>query len=141
MFDQSFAYFSRVGILNSCNGFRLGWETTLLPLEEQMIDGLDEYDTLNDLEVGNYVQRHYIEKEGLRIDYLSKDEEEDTKEDISRMNLHKDPPRSDDAPASSSSIFDNLLAITFTHPAVSPRITLEGLTGLQTPESRVDPAD
>ena len=39
-----------------------------------MIVGPDEYDTLNDLEVGNNVQKYYIEKEGLQIDYLSEDE-------------------------------------------------------------------
>ena len=74
VFDQSFARFSRVGILNSCSGFRLGWETALLPLEEKMIASPDEYNTLNDLEVGNNVQKYYIEKEGLQIDYLSEDE-------------------------------------------------------------------
>ena len=59
-----------------------------------MIASPDEYDILNDLEVGNYVQRHYIEKEGLRNDYLLEDEEEeeeveveDTEEGISQLNL------------------------------------------------------
>ena len=42
-----------------------------------MVTDPDEYDSLNELEVGNYIQRHYIEKEGLRIDFLSEDEEED----------------------------------------------------------------
>ena len=111
-----------------------------------MIAGPEEYDVLNDLEVGNYVQRHYIEKEGLRIDYLSEDEEEkveveDTEEGISQLNLQEDPPRPYDAPASSSGTFDDLVTITFPCPAASPGITLEGLTGLQTPESRVDPAN
>ena len=38
-----------------------------------MVANPDEYDSLNELEVGNYIQRHYIEKEGLQIDFLSKD--------------------------------------------------------------------
>ena len=71
VFDQSFEQFSRVRISNSYSGFRLGWETALLPPEERIVAGPDEYDTLNNLEVENYVQRYYIEKEGLRIDYLS----------------------------------------------------------------------
>ena len=75
-FDQSFTHLSRIGILNNCNGFRLGWETTLLPPEDRMIAVPDEYDALNELVVGNYIQRHYIEKEGIRIEFLSEDEEE-----------------------------------------------------------------
>ena len=71
VYDQLFARFSRVGILNSCSSFRLGWEIALLPLEECMIAGPNEYDALNDLEASNYVRRHYIEKQGLRIDFLS----------------------------------------------------------------------
>jgi len=42
-----------------------------------MIADPDEYDSLNELEVGNYIKRHYIEKEGLRIDFLSEGEEDD----------------------------------------------------------------
>ena len=76
VFDQCFERFSRVGILNSCSGFRFGWETALLPPEDRIVAGPDEYDILNDLEVGNYIQRYYIEKEGLRIDYLSEEEGE-----------------------------------------------------------------
>ena len=41
-----------------------------------MIIDPDEYDSLNGLKVGNYIQRHYIENEDLQIDFLSKDEEE-----------------------------------------------------------------
>ena len=105
-----------------------------------------ECDTLNDMEVGNYVQRYQIEKEGLRIDYLSEDEEEqfeveNTEEGISQLNLREDPPRFDDAPASSSSTFDDLVNINFIHLATSPGITLEGLVGLQTLKSRVDLVD
>ena len=119
---------------------------SLLPLEERMIAGTYEYDALNDLEVGNYVQRHYIEKVGLRIDFLSEGEEkehetEDIVEDISQLKLHGDPPQADDIPASSSGTFDDLVSINFSHLVASPRITLEGLVGLQTPESRIDPLD
>ena len=41
-----------------------------------MITNPDEYYSLNGLEVGNYIQRHYIKKEGIRIDFLSEDKEE-----------------------------------------------------------------
>lgn len=60
-----------------------------------MIIDPDEYDSLNGLEVGNYIQRHYIEKEGLRIDFLSEDEEEgheieEVEEDVPQLELHED---------------------------------------------------
>ena len=146
VFDQSFEQFSSVGILNSCNGFRLGWDTTLLPPEERVVAGPDEYDILNDVEVGNYVQRYYIEKEGLRIDYLSEDEgeeveAEDTEGGVLRLSSQQDPPRCDDAPVSSSDTMDDTLSINFAHPVVSPGITLEGVAGLQTVESRIDLID
>ena len=62
-----------------------------------MVADPDEYDSLNELEVGNYVQRHYIEKEGLRIDFLSEDEEEDqgveeVEVDVPQRKLCKDLP-------------------------------------------------
>ena len=146
VYDQSFARFSRIGIINSCSGFRLGWEMALLPPEERVIADPDEYDSLNELEVGNYIQRHYIEKEGLRIDFLSEDEEEDHEvEDVemddSQLELCKDPPQVADAPASSSGTFDDLVSLNFSQPAASPGITLEGLAGLQTPESGINPLD
>ena len=111
-----------------------------------MITDPDEYDSLNELEVGNYIQRHYIEKEGLQIDFLSEDEEEDheVKEvdvDVPQLELHKDPPQVDDAHASSSGNFDDLMSLDFSQAVVSPGITLKGLAGLQTPESGINPLD
>ena len=106
----------------------------------------DEYDSLNELEVGNYIQRHYIEKEGLWIDFLSEDEEEDqeveeVEVDVPQLELWQDPPQVADAPASSSGTFDDLMSLNFSQPAASPGITLEGLAGLQTPESGINPLD
>ena len=49
----------------------------LCPLEEQVVSDSDAYDLLNNVEVGNYDQHYYIEKEGLCIKYVSEDEEED----------------------------------------------------------------
>ena len=91
----------------------------------------------------NYIQRHYIEKDGLQIDFLSEGEEdehetEDIAEDISQLKLHGDPPQAKDIPASSYGTFDDLVSIDFPHPVGSLGITLEGLAGLQTPESRID---
>ena len=76
------------------------------------------YDSLNELEVGNYIQRHYIKKEGLRIDFLSEDEEEDheveeVEVDVPQLELHEDPPQVGDAPASSSGTFDDLMSLNF----------------------------
>ena len=111
-----------------------------------MVADPDEYNSLNELEVGNYIQRHYIEKEGLRIDFLSKDEEEDheveeVEMDVPQLELHEDPPQVGDAPTSSSGTFDDLMSLNFSQPAASPGITLEGLAGLQTPESGINPLD
>ena len=98
------------------------------------------------MEVGNYIQRHYIEKEGLRIDFLSKDEEEgheeeEVEEDFPQLELHEDPLQVGDAPASSSGTFDDLLSLDFSQAPASPGITLEGLAALQTPESGINPLD
>ena len=111
-----------------------------------MIADPNEYDSLNGLEVGNYIQRHYIEKEVLQIDFLSKDEEEgheivEVEEDIPQLELHEDPLRANDAPASSSETFDDLLSLDFSQTITSPGITLEGLAGLQTPESGINLLD
>lgn len=111
-----------------------------------MIADPDEYDTLNELEVGNYVQRHYIEKEGLRIDFLSEGEEDDCEVeeiemDFPQLQASKDPLPVFDIPASSSGTFDDLVSLNFSQPAVSPEITFEGLVGLQTPESGINPVD
>ena len=97
-------------------------------------------------EVGNYVQRYYIEKEGLWIEFLSEGEEdkhenEDIAEDIFQLKIHGGPPQAEDIPASSSGTFDDLVSIDFPHPVASTGITLEGLARLQTPESRIDPVD
>ena len=118
----------------------------LLPPKECMIADPDEYDSLNGLEVGNYIQRHYIEKEVIQIDFLSEDEEEghaieEFEEDILQLELHEDPPRASDAPASSSWTFDDLLSLDFSQTITSPGITLEGLAGLQTPESGINLLD
>ena len=111
-----------------------------------MIADPDEYDSLNWLEVGNYIQRHYIEKEGLQIDFLSEDEEEGyeiegVEEDTPQLELHEDPPQVGDAPASSSGTFDDLLSIDFSQAIASLGITLEGLAGLQTLESGINLLD
>ena len=97
VFEQSIAQFSRTGILNSYSGFRVGWEMALLPIEECVVAGPDEYDSMNNLEVGNYNQKYYVEKEGLRIDFLLEDEEEDhdmdeVEDDFSQLKLHEDAP-------------------------------------------------
>ena len=144
MFDQSFERFSRVGILNSCSDFRLGWETALLPPEERIVTGPDEYDILNDLEVGNYIQRYYIEKEGLRIDYLSEEEGEeveveDTEGGDLRLSSQQDPPRCDDPPVSSSDMVEDPLTMSFADPVGSAGIIVEGVAGLETIGSRIDP--
>ena len=68
-------------------------------------------------------------------------EVEDTKGGVLRLSPQEDPPRSDDALVSSSGTFDDLISINFTHLVASPGITLEGLAGLWTPESRIDPID
>ena len=70
----------------------------LHPIEECVVAGLDEYDSLKNLEVGNYDQRYYVEKEDLRIDFLSEDDEEDqeveeVEDDLSQLKLHEDPPK------------------------------------------------
>ena len=101
---------------------------------------------MNDLEAGNYDQRYYIEKEGLRIDFLSKDDEEEQDveevEDIpSQEKTLEDTPEAGNVPATSSRTFNNLVNITFSHPAPSPGIILKGLASLHTPESRIDPHD
>ena len=100
-----------------------------------MVADPDEYDSLTELEVGNYIQRHYIEKEGLRIDFLSEDEEEDqeveeVEVDVPQLELCKDLPQVADAPASSSGTFDDLVSLNLSQPAASPGITFEGLAGL-----------
>ena len=115
-----------------------------LPAEERVVAGLDLYDSLNNLEADNYDQRYYIEKESLKIDFLSEDEKEgqeveEVKDDLSQLKLHEDCPKTTNIPATSSRTYDDLVTIHFSHPAPSPTITLEGLVGLQTPESRIDP--
>ena len=111
-----------------------------------MITDPDEYDSLNELEIGNYIQRNYIEKEGLWIDFLSEDEEEgreveEVEEDVPQLEPHEDPPQVGDSPASFSGTFDDLMSLNFSQAVVSPGITLEGLAGLQTPESGINPLD
>ena len=45
------------------------------PKEWVMVDP-DAYDLLNNVEARNYDLHYYIEKEGLRINYVSKDDED-----------------------------------------------------------------
>ena len=54
IFELAFTCYFRTGILNSYSRFRLGWEIALCPLEERVVFGLDAYDILNKVEVGNY---------------------------------------------------------------------------------------
>ena len=61
--------------------------------------------------------------------------------DVPQLELCKDLPQVADAPASSSGTFDDLVSLNLSQPAVSPGITLEGLAGLQTPESGINPLD
>ena len=61
--------------------------------------------------------------------------------DVPQLELRKDPPQVANAPASSSETFDDLMSLNVSQPAVSPGITLEGLAGLQTPESGINPLD
>ena len=46
----------------------------LRPLEELIISNPNAYDLLNNVEVGNYNQKHYIKKRGLHIDYTLEDD-------------------------------------------------------------------
>ena len=62
---------------------------------------------------------------------------EEVEDNISQLKLHEDPPKAGNILASSFRTFDDLVNITFSHPAPSPGITLKGLAGLQTPESRI----
>ena len=99
---------------------------------------------MNDLEVANYIQRYYIEKEGLRIDYLSEEvgeevEAEDTEGGDLRLSSEQDPPRCDDPPVSSSDVLEDPLTMSFADPAGSAGIIVEGVAGLQTIGSRIDP--
>ena len=81
VFEQTSARYSCTGVLNSCGGFRLGWEMALHPLKDRVISGLDVYDLLNDVEVGNYDQVYYIEKDGMLINFVLEDEEEESIEE------------------------------------------------------------
>ena len=110
------------------------------------VAGLNDYDSLNDLEAGNYNQRYYVEKEGLRINFLSEDKEEEHKveeveDDLSQLKSHENPSQIGDILASSSRTFNDLVNITFSHPPPSLGITLKGLASLQTLKSRIDPQD
>ena len=44
-------------------------------------------------------------------------------------------------PAGSYGTLDELVSISFSQPILSPRVTFEGLAGLQTLECRIDPID
>ena len=106
----------------------------------------DAYDLLNNVEAGNYDQHYYIEKDGLRINYILEDEEDDLigeeLEDVaSQVETNKDLPSSSNAPATSSGMFDGLVNIFFSQPLLSPEVTLKGLAGFGTPECRVGPID
>ena len=111
--------------------------------KERVVFDPNAYDLLKDVEAGNYDQRYYIEKEGLRIDYLPEDGEDEQvdnePEDIPiHEKTHENPPESINGPTMSSGTFNDLVNISISHPTPSPGITLKGLASLQTPESRID---
>ena len=118
----------------------------LRPLEDHVIYGPNAYNLLNNVELGNYDQAYYIEKEGLHINYVLEDEEEESVGEEPEDNLPQEE-RNDTSLSSSNPLvasygtYDNLVTIPFTHPLPSPGVTFEGLTGLQTPECRMDPID
>ena len=86
---QCHACFSSIRIINNCSGFRLGWETALLPLEERQLEGPDAYDLLNNFIVNEYDQSYYIEKKGLYVDFDpdSKDIEGSQNEKVEELGL------------------------------------------------------
>ena len=63
---------------------------------------------------------------------------EEFEEDTLQLELHEDPPRASDVPASSSRTFDDLVNLDFSKPITSLGISLEGLARLQTPESGIN---
>ena len=62
----------------------------LRTLEEHVISRLDAYDLLNNVDVGNYDQVYYIEKEGLPINFILEVEDE---EDSSGEDAEDDLPQ------------------------------------------------
>ena len=71
-------------------------------LEEWVVANLDVCDLLNNVEAWNYDQHYYIEKEGLRINSVSEDKEDDfvekELEDVApRVETNKDLPNSSNA--------------------------------------------
>ena len=70
------------------------------------------------MEVGNYNQTYYIEKEGMRIDGISEDEEDESIEEEPgnappQVEKNNDPPSSSNAHAASFGTFDGLVHIFF----------------------------
>ena len=62
-----------------------------------------------------------LKKEGLRIDFLSEDEEEEyeveeVEDDLSQLKSHKNPPQTGDILVSFSRTFDDLININFSLP-------------------------
>ena len=57
------------------------------------------------------------------------------------MSSQQDPSRCDDPPVSSSDMLDDPLTMSFADPAGSAGITVEGVAGLQTVGSKIDPID
>ena len=146
VFKQTFTRNLRTRILNSCSVFRARWDMTLHPLEEWVVANPNTYDLLNNVEVGKYDEHYYIEKEGLCINYVSKNEEDDfVNEELKyvapQVETNKDLPSSSNAPATSSGTFDGLVHISFSQPLPGPRVTFKWLVGLSTPECRIDPID
>lgn len=75
--EQCFAQFSRVGVINSCSGFQLGWDMALCSPNKRTVADPDAYDLMNHLDVGNYQQKYYIEKENLRINFVDDEQDEE----------------------------------------------------------------
>ena len=106
VFEQTFVRYLRTGVLNSCSRFRAEWEMAFHPPEDRVVVDPDVYNLMNNVEVGNYDQSHYIEKEGMCINYVLEDEEDDfieeePKDVALQVETNKDLSCSSNAPATS----------------------------------------
>ena len=89
---------------------------------------------------------HYIKKEGLHINYVPEDDEEDYVEEKSEDNppqeeAYGNPPSSSNALTASSETFDGLVNISFSQSLPRRGVTLNGLARLSTLECRIDLVD
>ena len=96
--------------------------------EEHVVAEPDAYDLLNNVEARNYDHNYYIEKEGLHINYVLEDEEDDfVEEEIEDVappvEANKDLPSSSNAPVTFSGTFDGLVQ----SPFLNLYIALESL--------------